>query len=666
MMHGGGWFAVMNATDEKPKVTWALLKRVLGYSLPYRWQIVGMLLMILLSTGLTLLTPLILRDLIDHTIPSGNMQRLVWLALALLLIPALNGGLMVIQRRLNAGVGEGVIYDLRVALFARLQRMSLRFFTNTKVGEMMSRLNNDVIGAQNAISNTIVGIITNLVQTVAVLTVMLTLEWRLTLISVAIMPLFILAARRMGKRLRDIARHQMDANAQMNAMMNETLNIGGALLVKLFGRKDTEVQRFQDRAATVRDIGIHRSLIGAIFFIIVGLISAVGTALVYGIGGYLAIIGSFTVGTIVAFGSYLGGLYASLQGLANAPVEFATSVVSFERVFEVIDLPQDIEEEPDAIVLKDVKGDLVFEDVTFKYSLDEKNLLSDVKRFGRMDNVTAVLSGQAKETHDGQAASRHSEDGSTSATERDRATSVSDEEELPRSQAREIALEQVSFHVYPGQLVALVGPSGAGKTTLTYLIPRLYDPSGGRILIDGHDLRAATLDSLSAQIGMVTQETHLFHDTIRTNLLYARLDASQEEIEAACRAANIHDFIASLPDGYDTIVGERGYRLSGGEKQRLALARVILKNPRILVLDEATSHLDSESEALIQEALKHVMADRTSIVIAHRLSTILAADLILVFDRGKVVESGTHRELLAQEGLYAQLYETQFSRERVT
>jgi ATP-binding cassette subfamily B protein len=329
-------------------------------------------------------------------------------------------------------------------------------------------------------------------------------------------------------------------------------------------------------------------------------------------------------------------------------------VVSSERVFEVIDLPQDIEEEPDAIILTDVKGDLAFEDVTFKYTLDERNLLSDVKRFGRMENVTAVLSGQEKEAQDKQAASRRTGEGS-----------ASDEEEQPRSQAREIALEQVGFHVYPGQLVALVGPSGAGKTTLTYLIPRLYDPSGGRILIDGHDLRAVTLDSLSAQIGMVTQETHLFHDTIRTNLLYARLDASQEEIEAACRAANIHDFIASLPDGYDTIVGERGYRLSGGEKQRLALARVILKNPRILVLDEATSHLDSESEALIQEALRHVMADRTSIVIAHRLSTILAADLILVFDRGKVVESGTHRELLAQGGLYAQLYETQFSRERV-
>jgi ATP-binding cassette subfamily B protein len=663
MMHGGGWHALMNATDEKPKVTRALLRRVMGYSLPYRWKILGMLLMILGTTGLGLLTPLIMRDLIDRTIPGRDVPRLVWLALALLLIPALNGGLMVIQRRLNASVGEGVIFDLRVALFARLQRMSLRFFTNTKVGELMSRLNNDVIGAQNAITNTIVGIVTNLVQAVAVLAVMLTLEWRLTLISVAIMPLFILAARRMGSRLRDIARQQMDANAQMNAMMNETLNIGGALLVKLFGRKDTEVGRFQDRAASVRNLGIHRAFVGAGFFIIVGLISAVGTALVYGIGGYLAIAGTFTVGKIVAFGAYLGGLYGSLQGLANAPVEFATSVVSFERVFEVIDLPQDIIEQPDAPVLKDVAGELSFEDVTFKYDAGDKNLLSDVKRFGRMENVTTVLSGGEKEAKDGQAAATRIGQVSGDGDSDKSVVPVMDEDELPRSQARSLALEHVSFHVHPGQLVALVGPSGAGKTTLTYLIPRLYDPTEGRILIDGHNLREVTLDSLSAQIGMVTQETHLFHDTIRTNLLYARLDATQEEIEAACRAANIHDFIASLPDAYDTIVGERGYRLSGGEKQRLALARVILKDPRILVLDEATSHLDSESEALIQEALKHVMANRTSIVIAHRLSTILAADLILVFDRGQVIEQGTHRELLALGGLYAQLYETQFSRE---
>jgi ATP-binding cassette subfamily B protein len=646
--HGGGWFSYIRATQEKPKVTWALLRRVLGYGQPYRAHIAGMLIMILASTGLGLVTPMILRSLIDRTIPQGNVKQLVLLALGLLLIPALNGVISVVQRRLNSRVGEGVIYDLRVALFARLQRMSLRFFTNTKVGELMSRLNNDVVGAQNAISSTIVGILTNIVQAVAVLAVMLGLEWRLTIISVLVLPLFILAAQRMGTRLREIARAAMEANAQMNAMMNETLNIGGALLVKLFGRAGTEVERFQGRAANVRDIGIRRAVMGASFFVIVGLLSAVGMALVYGFGGYLAIEGVFTVGTIVAFGSYLSMLYGALQGLANAPVEFATSVVSFERVFEVIDLPAEIDDRPGAIELGQAHGELVFEDVIFRYQSGDQTLLSPVQRFGSMENVTAVLSG-----------------GPHGAPHREAEVETARSEETGRSQARELALDHISFRVAPGQLAALVGPSGAGKTTLTYLIPRLYDPSDGRIRIDGHDLRDLTLNSLSAAVGMVTQENHLFHDTIRTNLLYARLDASQVDLEAACKAANIHEFIMDLPDGYDTVVGERGYRLSGGEKQRVALARVILKDPRILVLDEATSHLDSESEALIQDALKRVMAGRTSIVIAHRLSTILAADLILVMDRGQIVERGTHQELLAMDGVYAGLYHTQFSREVV-
>ncbi len=620
------------------------MRRVLSYSQPYRGLIVGLLVVILISTGLTLLSPLILRDLIDNTIPNGQVNRLIVLSLTLLLIPALGGALNVLQRRFNATIGEGVIFDLRVALYARLQRMSLRFFTNTKVGELMSRLNNDVVGAQNAISNTIVGIITNIIQAAAVLVVMFTLEWRLTLISIAILPLFIVVARRLGAQLRDIARQAMDANARMNAMMNETLNIGGALLVKLFGRADTENARFEARATEVRDIGVRRSVLGSTFFVIIGLVSAIGTALVYGLGGFMVIRGLFTIGTIVAFGAYLNSLYSALQGLANAPVEFATSMVSFERVFEVIDLPQDIEEKSGARVLAEVTGELVFDQVTFRYEVDERSLLRDVRRYGRMDDVGAVLS-DSKQDGNGRNA-------------------VEVKPEPARSQAREMALESISFRVEPGQLVALVGPSGAGKTTLTYLIPRLYDPSEGNILLDGYDLREVTLDSLADQIGMVTQETHLFHDTIRTNLLYARLDASQKELEVAARAANIHEFIIGLPDGYDTIVGERGYRLSGGEKQRIALARVILKDPSVLVLDEATSHLDSESELLIQEALKRVMAGRTSIVIAHRLSTILAADQILVLDRGKIVERGNHMELIALGGLYAHLYETQFDRER--
>jgi ATP-binding cassette subfamily B protein len=528
--HGGGWFSYLSSTDEKPKITVGLLRRVLGYSKPYRWQLVGMLVLILFSTGLTLLTPLILRDLIDKTIPSGNLTRLVFLAMALLLIPALGGAIGIIQRRLNAMVGEGVIYDLRVALYARLQRMSLHFFTNTKLGELMSRLNNDVVGAQNAISNTIVSIITNIIQAVSVLVVMLTLEWRLTLISIVILPLFIVAARRMGGKLRDISRQQLEANAQMNATMNETLNIGGALLVKLFGRTVTEVKRFENRAALVRDLGIRRAILGAIFFIIIGMVSAVGTALVYGIGGYLVMQNVFTIGTIVAFGAYMSNLYGSLQGLTNAPVDFATSVVSFERVFEVIDLPHDIAEAPDAFILTNVRGALTFEHVTFRYTVNEEALLSSVKRFGRMDSVDAALSGGTQEG------------GSKDEKQGNSLPGV--EEESLHTQARLNALEDVNFIAQPGQLIALVGPSGAGKTTLTYLIPRLYDPTEGRILLDDHNLRTVTLDSLSDQIGMVTQETHLFHDTIRTNLLYARLDATQAQLEAAAQAANIHDFVA--------------------------------------------------------------------------------------------------------------------------
>ncbi len=630
-----GMRGLVNSPDTTPKITRQLLKRVLHYAKPYRGLMISMLLLILAQTGLMLLTPLILRDMIDKTIPAGDIHRLILLALALLLIPALNGAINVTQRRVNSRVGEGVIYDLRIALYSSLQRMSLRFFTNTKIGELMSRLNNDVVGAQTAISSTLVGIITQIVQAVALLSVMLTLEWRLTLISVAILPLFILATRLLGNRLRDLARKQMEANARMNAMMNETLNIGGILLIKLFGRSELEVDRFSQRAAQVRDMGIHRVFTGSIFIAIIGLISAAGTALVYGLGGYYVIKGAFTVGTIVAFGAYLGQIYGALQGLANAPVEFATSMVSFERVFEVIDLPVDIAEKPDALILYESKGLIEFDNVSFKYQVGDENLLSDVHRYGSIENVTAVLSGEA-------------------------AGGEKEEEVIRTNQARSVALEQVSFRAEPGQLVALVGPSGAGKTTLTYLIPRLYDPSSGVIRIDGHDLRDLTLESLSAQIGMVTQETYLFHDTIRTNLQYARLNASQAELEVACKVANIHEFIQALPDGYDTTVGERGYRLSGGEKQRIALARVILKNPRILVLDEATSSLDSESEALIQDALGKVMAQRTSIVIAHRLSTILAADMILILDRGRIVEKGTHADLLAQQGLYASLYQTQF------
>jgi ATP-binding cassette subfamily B protein len=628
MIQDTGWHSFMLSNGHKTKVTRALLSRVLGYARPFKWQICGMLLAILSCTGLNLLSPLIFRKMIDEVLPSKDLDNLVRLAIALLLVTIISGVISVFQMRITAIVGQGVIYNLRAALFAGMQRMSLRFFTNTKSGEMMSRINNDVLGAQNAISNTTVNLITGIIKIIALAAIMLALEWHLTIVSLIIFPLLIFAVQRMGAILRNVTREAMEIIGQMNSHMQETLNISGALLVKLFGRTCEEDTRFCEHAAKVRDNGIRAAMIGSVFFVILALISAVGTAIVYSLGGYLVIKNRFTIGTIVAFSAYLTQLYETIQGLANAPVILATSMVSFERVFEVLDMPKEISEKPAAFSLADIKGDLVFENVFFKYDMNGGNLFN------------LLLTQQPEGRDRGQ-------------------SSLQDPQKVNISfQPREIALVDISFHAKPGELIALVGPSGAGKTTITYLIPRLYDPTGGTIRIDGWDLRDLTLSSLSSSIGMVTQECHLFHDTIRTNLQYSKMNATQAEIEDAAKIANIHQFIMDLPDRYETIVGEHGYRLSGGEKQRIALARAILKNPRILVLDEATSHLDNESELLIQEALKRVMAGRTSIVVAHRLSTVRAADRILVLSGGRIVDCGTHDELLTKGGLYVQLYES--------
>ncbi|MGD8807664.1 MAG: ABC transporter ATP-binding protein, partial [Chloroflexota bacterium] len=436
----------------------------------------------------------------------------------------------------------------------------------------------------------------------------------------------------------------MELNAEMNASMNETLNVSGALLVKLFGREKRERGRFASDAMQVRDIGVESAVIGQWFMLGLSLIGAVGTALVYWGGGRLVLSGAFTIGTLVAFSAYLRQLYGPLIALTNAPVEFAQSMVSFERVFEALDIPIEIQEREDAQSLDKLSGTIVFDDVSFSYLEGEGGGLAEVTRFGWGADRSALLK-RGKQARNG----RGQEENEPELTIEEQGTAL------------RWALKDVDFRISPGQLVALVGPSGAGKTTITYLIPRLYDPTEGRVLLDGVDLTDLTLETLARNVGMVTQDTFLFYDTIRANLLYARENATEEEMIAAARAANIHDFISGLPDGYDTVVGERGYRLSGGERQRIAIARVILKNPQILVLDEATSHLDSLSEALIQEALQRVMRGRTSLVIAHRLSTILAADNILVMDQGRLVEAGTHGELLARGGLYTSLYETQFS-----
>lgn len=633
MFHGGGWWSYLRYDEERdrPQVSRALLWRVWSYAKPYQLKTVGLLLTILVITGLSLIPPLLFRDLIDNAIPNRDVNRLNWLALGMIGIPLVNALIGIGQRYLSATIGEHLIADLRNALFSHLHAMSLRFFTYSKTGELMSRLNNDVVGAQNALTGTFINVITNVVTVISTLAIMLSLEWRLTLLSVIILPLFILPTRRVGRVLREVRRESMNLNAKMNSLMNETLNVSGVLLVKLFGRQADETQKFHERSGQVAEIGVRSAMIGRWFFLGLGLVSAVGTALVFWVGGHLVLRGTFTVGTIVAFGAYLAQLYGPLSAMSNAHIEFATSMVSFERVFEILDLPLEIKDKENAVVPKQVKGSVTFDDVSFSYTAGgdggagRLGLSAERGANGSEAPVPAIVSN------------------------------------------RKMAIENVNFHIEPGQLVALVGPSGAGKTSITYLLPRLYDPTSGRVCLDGHDLREVSLNSLAQAIGMVTQETYLFHDTIRANLLYAKPEATQAEIEAASKAANIHHFIAALPDGYETVVGERGYRLSGGEKQRLAIARVILKDPRILVLDEATSSLDSQSEALIQEALERIMQGRTSLVIAHRLSTILAADVILVMQGGRLVEQGrrtgsrsAHEMLLAEGGLYANLYQTQF------
>ncbi|MGD9367948.1 MAG: ABC transporter ATP-binding protein [Desulfobacteraceae bacterium] len=632
---GTGWWTYIkyDQDHDRPKISWTLFRRVWEYARPYRLKVLGLLTTIFAITGLGLIPPLLYRDLIDNAIIKGDTARLNWLALGMIGVPLLNAAIGFGQRYLSATIGEGLIADLRNALFNHMQRMSLRFYTHTKTGALMSRLNNDVVGAQAALTRTFINIVTNLVTVAATVTIMFSLEWRLTLLSIAIVPLFLAPTRRVGRRLRKIRRRSMELNARMNVLMQETLNIDGALLVKLFGRRVDERERFRLRSMAVADIGVRSAMVGRWFFMGLGLISAVGTAVVFWVGGHMILRGVFTVGTIVAFGAYLTKLYGPLTSISNAHVEFATSMVSFERVFEVLDLPVEIQDKPDAVILPDVTGEVTFDEVTFSYTEggDGGAALLGLRddRQAREDASAALIT-------------------------------------VPKP-GRQMALTSVSFKIKPGELVALVGPSGAGKTTITYLLPRLYDPTGGRICLDGHDLRDISQRSLAQAIGMVTQETYLFNDTLKANLLYAAPDAPQAAIEAACRTANIHEFIAGLPDGYDTVVGARGYRLSGGEKQRIAIARVILKDPRILVLDEATSSLDSQSEALIQEALERIMKGRTSLVIAHRLSTILDADMILVLDQGRVVEHAhgsptrsAHEQLVKQDALYASLYRTQF------
>ncbi|HEY7563627.1 MAG TPA: ABC transporter ATP-binding protein [Acidimicrobiia bacterium] len=623
MFHGGGWGSYMRvgADDERPDIDRALLARVWKYGRPYRPLLIGVIATVLVTSLLSVIPPQLIRRLIDEALPQKDLRLLTLLGLGTVALPLTSSLIGILQRWWSARAGEGVIYDLRRQLYDHLQEMSLRFFTATKTGELISRVNTDVVGAQQAITGTFITVFSNVVSVVVILFVMLRAEWRLTLLALVALPLFTLPARRVARILRRITDQQMEANASMSAILQETFNISGALLVKLFGRRRRESDRYGVQAGSARDLGVRQAMVGRWFFATLGLVGAIGSAGVFWVGGYLVIQDELSVGTVVMFTTLLGQLYGPLSSLTNSRVELATSLVSFERVFEVLDMKPEIEEGP--ISLSGLTGEIEFDHVYFRYQSEQPVGLEAVRRFGRRGTI--------------------------------------DEGYVPQQvSTRAWALENVSFRIQPGQLVALVGPSGAGKTTISYLIPRLYDVNEGEIRLDGRPVPDLDFATIARGIGVVTQETYLFHDTIAANLRYAREDASEADLEHAARAANIFDFVSALPEGFQTVVGERGYRLSGGERQRMAIARVILKDPAVLILDEATSHLDSRSEALIQDALEHLMVGRTSVVIAHRLSTILKADVILVLDHGRLVESGDHAGLLAAGGLYAELFETQF------
>ena len=595
------------------KVSRETVRRVVGFALPHRALIAAFLFFVVIDAGLVVVNPLLIKHLLDDGVIAKDASVVLWSALGMAVTSILDAMLGVMTGYLSSRIGESLIFDLRTKVFAHVQRMSLAFFTRTQTGALVSRLNNDVIGAQRAFTSTLSGTVSNSISVVVVGITMFALSWQVTLACLALFPLLLIASRWVGRQISGLTRRQMDGNADLGNMMTERFNVGGALLLKLFGRRDEEDESYAEKAGVVRDLGVRIALITRVFMAMMMLIPALATALVYGIGGSLAINGTLTIGTLTALATLLLRLLGPLQGLSNVRVDVMTALVSFDRVFEVLDLPSTVVEKPDAAAVPRTASRVEFDGVDFTYPRAEDVSLASLETVARVESRE---SGQV--------------------------------------------LHGVSFAAEPGQMIALVGPSGAGKTTITHLVARLYDVTGGAVRVGGTDVRDLTLQSLEDAVGYVTQDAHMFHDTIRENLRYAAPDATDEQIWSALESARIATLVRTMPDALETVVGDRGYRLSGGERQRLAIARLLLKAPGIVVLDEATAHLDSESEYAVQRALDEALEGRTSLVIAHRLSTVRNADEILVVDDGRIVQRGTHAQLLAEGGLYADLYRTQF------
>ncbi len=597
---------------KQQKLKAGTVKRIFTFAKPYRLSIWIFLFTVVVDAALIVATPLLLRQLIDKGVIPKDGALVTRLAILVGLLAIADAAMSMLGRYFSSRIGEGLIYDLRSLVFGHVQRQSIAFFTRTQTGALISRINSDVMGAQQAFTATLSGLVSNVVSLVLVGVTMMILSWQITIFSLLLLPAFLIPTKWVGRKLQELTRDSFNTNAEMSSTMTERFNVSGAMLVALYGEPSREREYFRSRARKVADIGIKMAMLNRLFFIALTSVAAIATAFAYGIGGHLAINGGVTVGTLLAITALLARLYGPLTALSNVRIDVMTSLVSFERVFEVLDLEPMVKNRENAIELKPTHPKIEFKDVSFSYPRAEEISLASLESAAKPETI----------------------------------------------QSGEV-LRGLSFTAAPGTLTALVGPSGAGKTTISALLPRLYDVTTGAIEIDGHDIRDLTLESLRGSIGVVMQDAHLFHETIAENLRYAKNDATEDEMRIACESAQIWELIKSLPNGLDTMVGERGHRLSGGEKQRLAIARLLLKSPSVVILDEATAHLDSENEALVQAALQSALKGRTSIVIAHRLSTVRDADQILVLEKGQIVERGKHDELVARGGLYADLYNRQ-------